>query len=108
MLANYGYKDGSGDYFIAIDTDKCNGCAKCVDACPQSVFEMGDDDSDPLREEPVARVSGEQRKKLKYACAPCKRYLTTLSGGKTEETMKEIEKLPCVVSCELRAINHSW
>ena len=23
MLANYGYKDGSGDYFIVLDTDRC-------------------------------------------------------------------------------------
>ena len=26
MIANYGYKDGSGDYFIAIDTDNLNKC----------------------------------------------------------------------------------
>ncbi|MBA3035391.1 MAG: 4Fe-4S dicluster domain-containing protein [Desulfobacterium sp.] len=108
MLANYGYKDGSGDYFITIDTDKCNGCEKCVEACPQTVYEMGEDDSDPLREDPVARVTGEQRKKLKYTCAPCKPYLNSLSGEKTEETMKEIEKLPCVSACELKAITHSW
>ena len=31
MIANYGYKDGSGDWFISIDTDRCNGCGKC---CP--------------------------------------------------------------------------
>ena len=31
MIANYGFKDGSGDWFIVIDTDKCNGCGKCVD-----------------------------------------------------------------------------
>jgi hypothetical protein len=23
MIANYGYKDGSGEYYISIDTDKC-------------------------------------------------------------------------------------
>ncbi|MBU1056567.1 MAG: 4Fe-4S binding protein [Proteobacteria bacterium] len=108
MLANYGYKDGSGDYFITIDTDKCNGCEKCVQACPQSVFEMGEDDSDPMREDLVARVSGEQRKKLKYACAQCKTYITNLSGEKNEDTVKEIAKLPCVSCCEVGAIDHSW
>lgn len=37
MIANYGYKDGSGDYFIAIDTDKCDGCGKYVEACPANI-----------------------------------------------------------------------
>ncbi len=31
--ANYGYKDGSGEYFITIDTDLCNSCGKCAEAC---------------------------------------------------------------------------
>jgi hypothetical protein len=26
MLPNYGYKDASGDFFVTIDTDKCDGC----------------------------------------------------------------------------------
>ena len=34
MLANYGYSDGSGNYFITIDTEKCNRCGDCVAACP--------------------------------------------------------------------------
>jgi ferredoxin len=108
MLANYGYKDGSGDYFITIDTDKCNGCGKCEEACPQGVFEMGEDDADPFREEPVAKIGEEQRKKIRYTCAPCKKYLTSLSGVKTEESVKEMEKLPCVAACEPGAITHSW
>ena len=33
MLANYGYKDGSGDWFITIDTDKCDGCGICATRC---------------------------------------------------------------------------
>lgn len=41
MLANYGYKDGSGKFFITIDTNKCNGCADSVSACPASVLEVG-------------------------------------------------------------------
>ena len=43
MLANYGYKDGSGEYFITIDTDKCNGCNACVEACPNNVLEAAEE-----------------------------------------------------------------
>ena len=70
MLAHYGYKDGSGEYFIIIDTDKCDGCEECVTACPVGVFEVGEDENDPFREEPVAKVSEDHRKKIKYSCAP--------------------------------------
>jgi ferredoxin len=95
MLANYGYKDGSGDYFIAIDTDKCNGCGDCADACPYGVLEVGEDENDPFREEPVAKVTEEHRKKIKYSCTPCKPV-----SGRTP--------LPCVESCRPEAITHSW
>ena len=57
MIANYGYKDGSGEFFISIDTDKCNGCGDCVKACPYGVFETGEDPNDPFREKPVAIVT---------------------------------------------------
>ena len=40
MIANYGYKDGSGEYFIAIDTDRCDGCGECAPACPAGVLEI--------------------------------------------------------------------
>lgn len=91
MLANYGYNDGSGDYYITIDTDKCNGCGDCVPACPYGVLEIITDDYDDV----VAAVTDEQRKKIKYTCAPCK----PTSGER---------KLPCVESCEPDAIEHSW
>ena len=88
MLANYGYKDASGDFFITIDTDKCNGCARCVSACPAAVFAVADEDpNDPLREEPVALVARDKKKKLKYECSPCKP-----AGARNP--------LPCVISCE--------
>jgi ferredoxin len=95
MRANYGYRDGSGDYYITIDTDMCDGCGECVPACPASVFEVGEDPHDPLREEPVAVVVPGQRRKLKIACAPCK----PASGRK---------ELPCVEACPRDAIGHSW
>ncbi len=91
--ANYGYKDGSGEYFITIDTDLCNSCGKCIDVCPASVLKMAEDELDPLGDEVIAVVSEEHRKKIKYSCAPCK-------GGETE--------LPCVKACEPGAITHSW
>ncbi len=94
MLANYGYKDGSGGFFISIDTDKCNGCEACVKACPAGVLVVAEDENDPMNDQPVAAVTKEQRKKIKYACEPCKP-----SGGKPP--------LPCVASCEPGAIVHS-
>ncbi|MBW1695700.1 MAG: 4Fe-4S binding protein [Deltaproteobacteria bacterium] len=96
MLANYGYKDGSGDYFITIDTDKCDGCGECVTACPAQVFAVADEDpNDPMREDPVAVVADEKKKKLKYECNPCK-------------PSSNRAVLPCVKACESAAISHSW
>lgn len=95
MLANYGYKDGSGDYFITIDTDKCDGCGQCVEACAYGVLEVGADENDPFREEPVAKETEAERKKIKYTCAPCK-------------PVRERKPLPCVQACEPDAITHSW
>ncbi len=95
MIANYGYKDGSGDFFITIDTDKCDGCGDCVPVCPGNVFRVGEDPNDPLSDEPVAMVVEEQRKKLKYTCACCK-------------PDRDRPPLPCVQACKPLAISHSW
>jgi len=95
VIANYGYKDGSGEYFITIDTDKCNGCGKCVDACPYGVMAVGEDPNDPLSDQEAAFVTEAERKKIKYTCAPCK----PTSGKKTP---------PCINACEMDAITHSW
>jgi NAD-dependent dihydropyrimidine dehydrogenase PreA subunit len=78
MIANYGYKDGSGEFFIIINTGKCVACTDkpCVKACPESVLEILEDDYD----DEVVAVRGEHRNKIKYLCAPCKPVLWRASG----------------------------
>lgn len=95
MIANYGYKDGSGDYFITIDTDKCNGCKDCASACPYGVLDVGPNENDPLSDDEVAFVTEAERKKIKYTCAPCKPMTNRLP-------------LPCMAACKQEAISHSW
>lgn len=96
MLAYYGYSDGSGSYFISIDTDKCNGCEDCVRACPMAVYKVVDEDpNDPMNDEPVVLVVPDKKNKLKYECGPCK-------------PPSDRPPLPCVAACEKGAISHSW
>jgi len=96
MLANYGYKDASGDFFITIDTAKCDGCGSCADACPTSVFAITSEDAyDPTRQGSVASVAGSKRTKLKYECNPCK-------------PSADRPALPCIKACKAGAICHSW
>jgi Fe-S-cluster-containing hydrogenase component 2 len=95
MIAQFGYKDGSGEFFISIDTDKCNGCGDCVPVCPAGVLEMRENDFDPLADDNMAAVTEEHRKKIKYSCALCKP-----SGDRPE--------LQCMSVCEPNAITHSW
>ena len=93
MIANYGYMDGSGDYYITIDTDKCMDCEThdCLAACPKDMFLIEEDDYD----DEVALIKQEFRKKVKYECSECK-------------PMNDRPKLPCVVACPPGAIRHSW
>ncbi|MBI2918027.1 MAG: ferredoxin family protein [Chloroflexi bacterium] len=90
-LANYGYTDGAGTWYITIDTDKCDGCAKCVEACPNAVFAVAEDDYGDM----VAAVRGEVRKNLRYVCDPCK----AVTRG---------AQFPCQSACQGNAIHHSW
>lgn len=93
MKANYGYLDGSGQYFITIDTDKCIDCGhhNCVKACPKGMFAIEMDDYD----DEVAVIKEEFRKKLKYECGPCK-------------PVSDRPPLPCVQACTPGALEHSW
>ena len=94
MIANYGFKDGSGDWFLTVDTDKCDGCGKCVEVCPANVLEVGDDEYDPFRDELVVKVREDERKKIRYSCAPCQ----PCYGEKPA---------PCVAACAPGALSHS-
>jgi hypothetical protein len=93
MIANYGYQDGSGQYYIAIDTGRCPECAGrwCVGACPQQIFAIDVDDYD----DQVATVVPAARRRLKETCSACKP-----SSG--------YSSLPCVAACLPGAITHSW
>ena len=93
MKANYGYMDGSGEFFITIDTDSCIECEHhgCVPACPVGMFEIIVDDYD----DEVASIKEDHRKKVKYDCGPCK-------------PVSDRPLLPCVTACTPGAITHSW
>lgn len=94
MIANYGYKDGSGEYYISIDTDKCISCSAeraCLTACPKGMFEIITDDYD----DEVAAVKQQFRRSLAFDCAECKP-----AGG--------YSSLPCTAACTPGAIKHSW
>jgi ferredoxin len=93
MKANYGYLDGSGQFFITIDTDHCIECPHhgCIEACPKGMFQMIVDDYD----DEVAEIKEEFRKKLKYECAECK-------------PVADRPPLPCREACTPGAIEHSW
>jgi predicted CoA-substrate-specific enzyme activase len=87
----YGYSDGSGEYYITIDTALCDGCGDCVAACPEGVFEIAESEGS----EPKAVVKERLRKKLAYTCPgyePCRRQHET----------------DCHRACPKNAISHSW
>lgn len=92
MIAHYGYIDGSGEYYIIIDSDKCNGCGECVKKCPQTALEMVTEMID-LEDKTVVAVSEQHRKKIKYTCATC-------------NTKKN--EIPCVQVCKQQAIKCVW
>ena len=90
-IAHYGYTDGSGDWYIRVDTGRCDGCGDCVPACPARVLMTMLDDYDDT----VVTVTEEHRKNLKFSCAPCK-------------PVENPPPLPCVLACPHDAIVHSW
>ena len=88
---NYGYSDGTGSYFITIDTGRCDGCGECVTACPSGVFEVIRSDNG----EPQARVKETARKKLALLCP----------GFQSCNNAREVN---CHSVCQQEAISHTW
>lgn len=90
MIANYGYEDGSGHYYIKIDTAKCAECSNkgCITSCPEELFVTELDDFD----DEVVLIRDDARNTLQTSCASCK------AGG------HEL----CVKACEAGAIGFSW
>ncbi|RLC94086.1 MAG: ferredoxin [Chloroflexi bacterium] len=91
MRANYGYADATGEYYITIDTDRCDGCGECITACPEDMFELIEDDFGKL----VAAVREEVRLKVGIQCP----------GFHAACYKNEVN---CHAACKNEAISHSW
>jgi predicted CoA-substrate-specific enzyme activase len=87
----YGYNDATGDYYINIDTGKCDGCGECLSACPSGIYEINSNDSGKA----VAVVKESVRKKLSILCPG--------TGN-----CKGEEKGNCQAVCPGHAITLSW
>jgi ferredoxin len=92
IITYYGYRDGSGEYYIVIDAEKCNSCGECVRVCPQGALKMEPMFID-LDDKLVAVATEEHRKKIKYTCSPCK---------------PDLGQAPCVKACSQGAIRCIW
>jgi Fe-S-cluster-containing hydrogenase component 2 len=93
LIAQYGYQDGEGTFFVTVDQTRCAACEEkpCIPSCPRGVFVQ---EEDPYGETVVA-VEDRKRKKLKYECMGCK-------PGRPGVL------LPCVAACPSGVLVHSW
>ena len=92
VITYYGYSDGSGEYYIVIDAEKCSSCGDCIQKCPQDALKMETLFID-LEDKMVAAVTEEHRKKIRYTCSPCR---------------PENGNVPCVQACNQNAIKCIW
>ena len=92
VITYYGYIDGSGEYYIVIDTEKCSSCGDCIQKCPQDALKMETLFID-LEDKLVAAVTEEHRKKIRYTCSLCK---------------PENGNVSCVQACSQNAIKCIW
>jgi len=91
MKIQYGYSDGTGEYFVTIDTELCDGCGDCVKACPAAILAVDRDDTG----QPKAKVTEETRKRLGFLCP----------GFHSCSHERDVN---CHSVCQKDAISHSW
>jgi predicted CoA-substrate-specific enzyme activase len=87
----YGYNDATGDYYITIDTGKCNGCKECLSACPAGIFDVVSENG----RQPRAIVKELVRKRLSILCPG---YISCSSNN----------KINCQSACPGKAISLTW
>lgn len=97
MITYYGYTDGSGEYYVIVDGQKCSACGDCIPACPKGILQLSKELEDELDEEEklVVKVSPMYCKELRYVCALCKSPDSHVEA-------------PCVSSCPAGAIARTW
>lgn len=91
MKVNYGYSDGTGEYFITVDEGICNGCGDCVPACPSGIFTLAKNDTGQLK----AKVRDEVKTRLALLCPGF-------------NACREKTRLNCHRVCSKDALSHSW
>ncbi|MCX6012245.1 MAG: acyl-CoA dehydratase activase [Chloroflexi bacterium] len=91
LKAQYGYSDATGEYFISIDTGKCDACGNCINACPAGLFilKLYDD--------------GQNKAAIKEDCI---KRISILCPG--YQKCSATNKINCQQSCQNEAIYHSW
>jgi len=88
---HYGYSDGTGEYFIAIDYNKCDDCSECIKGCPAGIFSQG------------SGTAGQPAIIIKQETA---RRLSSLCRGKS--SCNSEKGTSCQDFCPQKAINLSW
>jgi ferredoxin len=93
MIIQYGYTDATGEYYISINTDNCNGCEDCVNACPGNLLEMTIDDYDNT----VVKIRDEVVKTIGFLCP----------GNQTGQREDSCH-VACKAACPFDVFQHSW
>ena len=94
MIIHYGYKDGSGSYYVSINAEKCDACYTCIEKCPEQILKI-DTVLVDLDDKQVAVVDEASRNKLQYICATCHKQ-------------NQVTEMPCSCACKKGAISTTW